>query len=177
VRATFNLLQSTRHQHCKYDRNENERGHISHQMTALAFQAASSAYPGRVRFGRRGQFARPRTVAGQRRLPLDLLLNARREDQCDAQSRLGTRSALGTWRKHPSERAIQMSRLATTTTIPVMRRAKQENSRRSLRSICILPPPPYLPACWGDYDISSYCPWFDAPHWNHHELFRSGARL
>src|SRR5262249_59078685 len=35
VRATFNLLQSARHQHCKYDRNENERGHISHQMTAL----------------------------------------------------------------------------------------------------------------------------------------------
>src|SRR5262245_46026642 len=24
-----------RHQHCKYDRNENERRHISHQMTAL----------------------------------------------------------------------------------------------------------------------------------------------
>src|SRR6266404_7194094 len=24
-----------RHQHCKYDRNENERGHISHQVTAL----------------------------------------------------------------------------------------------------------------------------------------------
>jgi hypothetical protein len=29
----------------------------------------------------------------------------------------------------------------------------------------------------GDHDISSYCPWFDARHWNHHELFRSGARL
>src|SRR5262249_54095125 len=35
VRATFNLVQSARHQHCKYDGNENERGHISHQMTAL----------------------------------------------------------------------------------------------------------------------------------------------
>src|SRR5262249_37598081 len=35
MRATFNLVQSARHQHCKYDCNENERGHISHQMTAL----------------------------------------------------------------------------------------------------------------------------------------------
>src|SRR5262249_2318720 len=35
VRATFNLVQSARHQHCKYDGNENKRGHISHQMTAL----------------------------------------------------------------------------------------------------------------------------------------------
>src|SRR5215469_17252748 len=56
-------------------------------------------------------------------------------------------SALGTRRKHPSEHEIQMSRLATTITIPVMRRAKQENSRRSLRSICILPPPLTFPPC------------------------------
>src|SRR5262249_183340 len=35
VAATLKLVQSARHQHCKYDRNENERGHISHQMTAL----------------------------------------------------------------------------------------------------------------------------------------------
>ena len=35
MRATFNLVQSARHQHCKYDGNENKRGHISHQMTAL----------------------------------------------------------------------------------------------------------------------------------------------
>ena len=38
------------------------------------------------------------------------------------------------------------------------------------------PASPYLPACWGDHDISGYCPWFDARHWNHHELFRSGAQ-
>jgi hypothetical protein len=56
-------------------------------------------------------------------------------------------SALGTGKKHPSEHEIQMNRLATTITIPVTRRAKQENSRRSLRSINILPPPPYLPPC------------------------------
>src|SRR5215475_11792252 len=35
VVATFKLVQSARHQHCKYDRNENKRGHISDQMTAL----------------------------------------------------------------------------------------------------------------------------------------------
>jgi hypothetical protein len=34
VAATLKLLQSARH--CKYDRNENKRGHISHQMTASA---------------------------------------------------------------------------------------------------------------------------------------------
>src|SRR5262249_21662831 len=39
------------------------------------------------------------------------------------------------------------------------------------------PASPYLPRVPGDHDISSYCPWFDARHWNHHELFRSGARL
>jgi hypothetical protein len=55
-------------------------------------------------------------------------------------------SALGTQKKkHPSEHDVQMSRLATTITIPVMRRAKQENSRRSLRSIGILPPPLTFP--------------------------------
>jgi len=41
----------------------------------------------------------------------------------------------------------QMRRLATTITIPVMSTAKQENSRRSLRSICILPPPLTFPPC------------------------------
>jgi hypothetical protein len=41
---------------------------------------------------------------------------------------------------HPSH-DIQLSRLATTIAIPVMSTAKQENSRRSLRSIDILPPP------------------------------------
>ena len=54
-------------------------------------------------------------------------------------------SALGTLRKHASEHDIQMSRLATTITIPVMSTAKQENSTRSLRSICILPPPLTFP--------------------------------
>jgi hypothetical protein len=29
------LLRGPRHQQCKYDRNEKERGHISRQMTAL----------------------------------------------------------------------------------------------------------------------------------------------
>ena len=29
VAATLKLVQSARHQHCKYDRNENERRHIS----------------------------------------------------------------------------------------------------------------------------------------------------
>ncbi len=35
VAATLKLVHSARHQHCKYDRNENKRGHISDQMTAL----------------------------------------------------------------------------------------------------------------------------------------------
>jgi hypothetical protein len=35
VAATLKLVQSARYQRCKYDRNENERGHISDQMTAL----------------------------------------------------------------------------------------------------------------------------------------------
>jgi hypothetical protein len=72
-------------------------------------------------------------------------------------------SALGTQKKkHPSEHDVQMSRLATTITIPVMRRAKQENSRRSLRSIGILPPPLTFPPVLGHHDISSDGAWFDA---------------
>ena len=35
VAISLKLVRSARHQHCKYDGNENERGHISHQMTAL----------------------------------------------------------------------------------------------------------------------------------------------
>src|SRR5262249_45565644 len=35
VAATLKLVQSARHQHCKYDGNQNKRGHISDQMTAL----------------------------------------------------------------------------------------------------------------------------------------------
>jgi hypothetical protein len=35
VAVTLKLLQPARHQHRKYDRNENKRGHISYQVTAL----------------------------------------------------------------------------------------------------------------------------------------------
>src|SRR5262249_5644827 len=59
--------------------------------------------------------------------------------------RPGGVSALGTLRKHPSEHDIQMSRLATTITIPVMSTAKQENSTTSLRIIPIPPPPLTFP--------------------------------
>src|SRR5262249_10052819 len=35
VAISLKLVRSARHQHCKYDRHENKRWHISHQMTAL----------------------------------------------------------------------------------------------------------------------------------------------
>ena len=35
VAVTLKLVHSARHQHCKYDRHENERRQVSHQMTAL----------------------------------------------------------------------------------------------------------------------------------------------
>ena len=72
---------------------------------------------------------------------------------------------------HPSH-AIQMSRLATTSTIPVMSTAKQENSRRSLRSICILPPP-LTSHVLGHLDTPRYCPWFAIRLRNHHESFHA----
>jgi len=72
---------------------------------------------------------------------------------------------------HPSH-AIQMSRLATTSTIPVMSTAKQENSRRSLRSICILPPP-LTSRVPGHLDTPRYCPWFAVRLRNHHESFHA----
>src|SRR5262249_59013494 len=57
----------------------------------------------------------------------------------------GGAAELGTLRKHASEHDSQMSRPATTTTIRVTSTPKQENSTRSLRSICILPPPLTFP--------------------------------
>src|SRR5215469_15483906 len=58
-------------------------------------------------------------------------------------------SALGTQRKHRSEHDTQTrhsdEEARNQITIPVMSTAKQENSRRSLRSTCIPPPPLTFP--------------------------------
>jgi len=51
VAAILKLVHSAGHQHCKYDRDENKPGHISHQMTELG-RIAKGLYR---QIGRAGQ--------------------------------------------------------------------------------------------------------------------------
>ena len=72
---------------------------------------------------------------------------------------LGTRRS-SPYFPHPSHDSQLISRLATTITMLVMSKAKQENSRRSLTRTRILAHPLCLPLCSVHVDTPRHCPSF-----------------